>query len=288
MKKSFLLILAATLFSCNQPFAKIDVTDEKSKMIQKIFDEVAAERTDYLQEVFADEMKMVNPKEVNFDKNQFIAGIEDMFDLFDDITFDAMDGDADGSEIETNYYSNGKVWSNIWNNFSATGKYTGQKIKFPFHIAYQWDGNKIIEEFQFYDMKFFENEANARASQNKTNEKVGFVLELSINKGHNLEEVKALLEQLTAFMRSNEPDAYDYGYYVSADGKRVTLIEKYNNSAAAMLHADNFEGGPNMKPFLDTFTIESFVLIGNSTEALNERIKAYGAEPRQLIGGWMN
>ena len=77
---------------------------------------------------------MVNPKKVEFDKVSFISGIKDMYDLFDNITFESSDGDADGSEIDTNYYSNGKVWTSIWNTFSATGKYTVQHIKLPFHI----------------------------------------------------------------------------------------------------------------------------------------------------------
>ena len=288
MKKTILLFSLIIFSSCNQSGSRIEVSDEKSKIIQKIFDEVAAERIDYLEDVFSSEMKMVNSKNEAFNKNQFIIGIKDMLDLFDDISFDNVNADADGSEIETNYYSNGNVWSSIWNNFSATGKYTGQKVNFPFHISYKWKGDKIIEEYQFFDLMAFENEANARASQNGTNEKVGFVIELSINKGTNVEEVKTLLKQLTEFMRTNEQEAYDYGYYISEDGKRITLIEKYLNSQAAILHADNFEGGSNMKPFMDSFTIESFVLIGNSSKALQDRIKAYGVKPRKLIGGWTN
>jgi predicted ester cyclase len=288
MKKTILLFSLIIFSSCNQSGSRIEVSDEKSIIIQKIFDEVAAERIDYLEDVFSSEMKMVNSKNEEFNKNQFIIGIKDMLDLFDDISFDNVNADADGSEIETNYYSNGNVWSSIWNNFSATGKYTGQKVNFPFHISYKWKGDKIIEEYQFFDLMAFENEANARASQNGTNEKVGFVIELSINKGSNVEEVKTLLKQLTEFMRTNEQEAYDYGYYISEDGKRITLIEKYLNSQAAILHADNFEGGSNMKPFMDSFTIESFILIGNSSKALQDRIKAYGVKPRKLIGGWTN
>lgn len=287
MKKVFFISLLF-IFSCSQPFAKVDILDEKSVTIQKIFEEVSAERIAYLKEVFSDDMKMVNSKGLNFNKTQFIAGIEEMFDLFDEITFESINGDANGSEIETNYYSNGKVWSSIWNNFSAIGKYTGQKIKFPFHISYQWEGDKIIEEFQFFDMHYFEKEANAKASINMTNEKVGFILDLSINKGYSIDKVKKLLDNLTIFMRANETDAYDYGYYISPNNKKVTLIEKYKNSQAAILHANNFENGPNMKPFLNTFKINSFILIGNSTEELKNRIKAYGVEPRVLIGGWTN
>ena len=286
MKNLILLTSLSIISSCGQPFAKIEVTDEKSKIIEKIFQEVSAENTDYLEEVFSDEMKMVNPKEVEFDKVSFISGIKDMYDLFDNITFESADGDADGSEIETNYYSNGKVWSAIWNNFSATGKYTGQQINIPFHISYQWEGNKIIEEFQFYDMTAFENEVTARNAQNKTSQKISFLIEMKINKGKKLDEIKPFLAGLTSFMRNNEPEGYDYGYYISEDGKKVTLIEKYLTSEAAIKHADNFEGGPNMKPFLEMFTLESFIITGNATDQLKDRLKAWSPKYRTPIGGW--
>jgi hypothetical protein len=286
MKNLILLTSLSIISSCGQPFAKIEVTDEKSKIIEKIFQEVSAENTDYLEDVFSDKMKMVNPKEVEFDKASFISGIKDMYDLFDNITFESSDGDADGSEIETNYYSNGKVWTSIWNNFSATGKYTGQQINIPFHISYQWEGNKIIEEFQFFDMTAFENEATASNAQNNTSQKISFLIEMKINKGKKLDEIKPFLAELTSFMRNNEPEGYDYGYYISEDGKKVTLIEKYLTSEAAIKHADNFEGGPNMKPFLEMFTLESFIITGNSTDQLKDRLKAWSPKYRTPIGGW--
>ena len=286
MRNLILLTSLSIISSCGQPFAKIEVTDEKSKIIEKIFQEVSAENTNYLEEVFSDEMKMVNPKEVEFDKASFISGIKDMYDLFDNITFESSDGDADGSEIETNYYSNGKVWTSIWNNFSATGKYTGQQINIPFHISYQWEGNKIIEEFQFFDMTVFENEATARNAQNNTSQKISFLIEMKINKGKKLDEIKPFLAGLTSFMRNNEPEGYDYGYYISEDGKKVTLIEKYLTSEAAIKHADNFEGGPNMKPFLEMFTLESFIITGNATDQLKDRLKAWSPKYRTPIGGW--
>ena len=286
LRNLIFLTSLSIIMSCGQPFAKIEVTDKKSKIIEKIFQEVSAESTDYLEEVFSDEMKMVNPKKVEFDKASFISGIKTMYDLFDNITFESSDGDADGSEIETNYYSNGKVWTSIWNNFSATGKYTGQQINIPFHISYQWEGNKIIEEFQFFDMTAFENEATARNAQNNTSQKISFLIEMKINKGRKLDEIKPFLAGLTSFMRNNEPEGYDYGYYISEDGKKVTLIEKYLTSEAAIKHADNFEGGPNMKPFLEMFTLESFIITGNATDQLKDRLKAWSPKFRTPIGGW--
>ena len=196
MRNFILLTSLSIISSCGQSFAKIEVTDEKSKIIEKIFQEVSAENTDYIEEAFSDEMKMVNPKKVEFDKASFISGIKDMYDLFDNITFESSDGDADGSEIETNYYSNGKVWTSIWNNFSATGKYTGQQINIPFHISYQWEGNKIIEEFQFYDMTAFENEAAARNAQNNISPMSGKIVQ-------NDEKSKTVTRFMKAYIDNN-------------------------------------------------------------------------------------
>ena len=196
MRNFILLTSLSIISSCGQSFAKIEVTDEKSKIIEKIFQEVSAENTDYIEEAFSDEMKMVNPKKVEFDKASFISGIKDMYDLFDNITFESSDGDADGSEIETNYYSNGKVWTSIWNNFSATGKYTGQQINIPFHISYQWEGNKIIEEFQFYDMTAFENEAAARNAQNNISPMSGKIVQ-------NDEKSKMVTRFMKAYIDNN-------------------------------------------------------------------------------------
>ncbi len=67
MKKLFFIPLIM-IFSCSRPFAKVDSSDEKSTIIKKIFEEVSAERTDYLKEVFSDNMKMVNSKDVIFNK----------------------------------------------------------------------------------------------------------------------------------------------------------------------------------------------------------------------------
>ena len=65
MRNFILLTSLSIISSCEQPFAKIKVTDEKSKIIEKIFQEVSAENTDYIEEAFSDEMKMVNPKKVD-------------------------------------------------------------------------------------------------------------------------------------------------------------------------------------------------------------------------------
>ena len=55
-------------------------------------------------------MKMVNSKEISFDKNEFIDVIEEMFDLFDEITFESVDGDA---KIDWKIITRIKIWSSL-------------------------------------------------------------------------------------------------------------------------------------------------------------------------------
>jgi len=128
------------LYTCNEPYANLTTNDEKSQIIKTLFQKVGEENIDYLKEIFSDSMQLVDPHGNKLDKIGFIAGVENLYDLFDEITVENMDGDALGSEVETATYNNGIVWTNIWNTFSATGKYTNQKVSFPFHIAYQWEG----------------------------------------------------------------------------------------------------------------------------------------------------
>jgi len=163
MKKLFFITLGLiTLISCDNNLGIVKYDDPKTDAIGTVFEYVSNEDNSYLEEIFSKDMFMVNPVNDTLYYDNFLSGIENMYDLFDDIKFDTADGNATGEVLETNYYTNGQVWSHIWSSFEANGKYTGEKVSFPFHIAYKWDGDKIIEEYQFFDMTTFKNEEQAK------------------------------------------------------------------------------------------------------------------------------
>ena len=163
MKKNFLILLIIIVFSsCDNNHGIVKYDDPKTDAIRTVFEYVSNEDNSYLEEVFSKDMFMVNPANDTLYYDDFLSGIENMYDLFDDIAFDTGDGDANADEVETNYYTNGLVWTQIWSSFEATGKYTGEKVSFPFHIAYKWEDDKIIEEYQFFDMTIFKNEEQAK------------------------------------------------------------------------------------------------------------------------------
>ena len=232
-------------------------------------------------------MEFVDPAGNKLNKSGFISAVENLYDMFDDISVLEMNGDALGSEVETVTYSNGIVWTNIWNTFSAKGKYTGQNVSFPFHLSYQWAGDKIIKEVQFFDTSVFQKEMNAKAAANNTSPKVVITIDMAVNSGYSIEDVKAFTKNLNQFIRDNEPNTYDYSYFISEDGKRVTLIEKFRSSEDFIFHADKFENGPNIETFMKMFTFKSLVVAGNVSQELKERLKKYPADFRGNIGGWI-
>jgi len=284
--KKILVLFLISLFACEEPHGIISTTDEKSDIIRNIYKNVSEEKIGYLKKVFSEDLVFVDPKRNSFNKSEFIASTENIFDLFEDITFEETVSDGLGTEIETNVFSNGVIWTNVWNTFTAKGKYTGQKISFPFHISYQWKDNKIVKEVQYYDTANFDKEINAKAAVNKNSEKITLLLDLKINKGYNKKSVSEFLETLTNFVRINEPNTYDYNYSISSNNSKITLLEKYKSSEDVILHADNFENGPNFEKFFKMFTVEEFIIAGNSSDKLKDRLSSYDIDYRERIGGW--
>ena len=173
MMKNIYTILLVGLFtvSCNNSnssetsnlFGEVKQNDEKSQMVQKLFEAVEAEDASYLQNIFSDDLKHTNPDGVVINKDEFMTGIENIFDMFDNIKFKKSEYEEyENLEIETTYYKNGKIWTNIWSEMSAKGNYSGNEMNFRFHISYLWDGDKIIEEVQFFNPTAFNSEGLAK------------------------------------------------------------------------------------------------------------------------------
>ena len=171
MKRIYtVLLIGLFIISCNNTTSKTDDSfgvvlndDEKSQMVQKLFEAVEAEDASYLQNIFSDDLKHTNPDGVVINKEEFMTGIENIFDMFDNIKFKKSEYEEyENLEIETTYYKNGKIWTNIWSEMSAEGNYSGNEMNFRFHISYLWDGDKIIEEVQFFNPAAFNDESQAK------------------------------------------------------------------------------------------------------------------------------
>ena len=122
---------------------------------------------------------------------------------------------------------------------------------------------------------------------NEDSEEITFILELN-TKDNSIDDVESFTQYLSDFIVEREPSTV-YGYYISEDGKKVTLIERYNNSQDGIQHGIDFINGPNFEKFFEIFEIESFITIGNATDEFKSWTSENGfeIEYRESIGGYV-
>ena len=122
---------------------------------------------------------------------------------------------------------------------------------------------------------------------NSDSDEITFIIELN-TKENPKEQVKEFTQYLSDSIVEREPSTV-YGYYMTEDGKKVTLIERYNNSEDGIQHGINFINGPNYDKFFEMFEIESFITIGNATDEFKEFASENGfiIEYRESIGGYV-
>tara|TARA_Y200000002_G_scaffold373139_1_gene371795 strand:+ start:568 stop:1086 length:519 start_codon:yes stop_codon:yes gene_type:complete len=171
--KNFIITLICTLalVSCNdkKEFGVVHLDDEKTKLIEDLFKAVENEDIAFLKDLFSKDMVLVNSNGEEFNKDEFIKGVEELFEMFENVKVKENNNSTDGSgsAIETTHYSTGDVWTEIWSDFSAVGKYSEKEVSFPFYIAYKWDGDKIVREMQYFNPKTFDDEREAKNMASK-------------------------------------------------------------------------------------------------------------------------
>ena len=118
-------------------------------------------------------------------------------------------------------------------------------------------------------------------------EEITFILELKV-RSESKAEVEKFTQYLADFIVKREPSTV-YGYFISEDGEKVTLIERYNNSEDGIQHGKDFINGPNFEKFFEMFTIESFITIGNASNDFKQFASDNGfqIEYRSSIGGYV-
>ena len=122
---------------------------------------------------------------------------------------------------------------------------------------------------------------------NSESSELTFILELDTKENKRV-DVEAFTQALSDFIVEREPSSV-YGYYISEDGQKVTLIERYNNSEDAIQHGIDFINGPNFDQFFKIFEIESFITIGKASDEFKKFTKENGfeIEYRESIGGFV-
>ena len=139
--------------------------------------------------------------------------------------------------------------------------------------------------FSFFSCEQQKNELTVL--DNSDQEEITFIIELN-TKGNSKDVVENFTQYLSDFIVEREPSTV-YGYFISEDGNKVTLIERYNNSEDGIKHGVDFINGPNFDKFFEMFDIESFITIGNASDEFKEFTAENGfvIEYRESIGGYV-
>ena len=64
--------------------------------------------------------------------------------------------------------------------------------------------------------------------------------------------------------------------------------QKYYTSSDFVHHLNNFEQSDYSKEFMKLFTLSKVIIAGDASAELKAKAKAYGAELRPQVGGWIN
>jgi quinol monooxygenase YgiN len=116
-------------------------------------------------------------------------------------------------------------------------------------------------------------------------EQIIFLLDLNIIEGQS-NKVDDLIQRLVSNVRATEPDTLVYNYYSNEDGSDIFLYEVYKNHAAAEFHVDQFLQSDFMPEFVAIFEIESFEVLGSTTDELREKMINFTDDHRSIMKGF--
>lgn len=115
-------------------------------------------------------------------------------------------------------------------------------------------------------------------------EQVYWMLELAIKPGQ-ADAFQALMEEMVAAVRDNEPDTLAYDWTISGDRTVCHIFERYRNSAAVMAHLGWF-GANVAQRFMAAVEPKRLVVYGSPDAAATKALDGLGAVYMKPFGGF--
>ena len=288
MKNLLLLLLTTIFLSCSQiPTGELSgILDDNStevQMTKELMKKYSEGKFREIADMISDDSGEYYFNNVKVDKEGWLSAAEGHHDLFDNIK-----NDSEEINLTSAKYNNGTTWSMAWFQWTGKGKYTGEDVKIIVHHGFRFENEKIVSAYHFFDPSLIDREVKAAEGVNKNSQRVLGLAELKVNKGFSSTDVEEFLKRFSKFVRETEPGTYDFGYFISSDSKRVNLVEKYHTSSDFVHHLNNFEKSQYSIEFMRLFTLNKVIIAGDASDELKAKAKAYGAELRPQIGGWIN
>lgn len=86
-----------------------------------------------------------------------------------------------------------------------------------------------------------------------------------------LDEAKAAMEDLAAFVEANEPQLISYGFFLDSEESTQTVVAIHPDSASLEFHMNI--GGERFKRFADLITLRTIHLYGEPSPAVVELLE---------------
>ena len=165
MKKLFLLLCLSTLIvACNQntnqskddnPMSGyIKGDDLYTQGVHKFMKAYTDNNINAAADIFAENaIFAVNDAKMSIDDmmNGFAAGHQ----FFDNISHNNVD-------IATMYYNDGKIFTNVWYDWSGTSKSTGEVLELRGYGWFKWENGKVVEAYNAFDPTAYNSMMNAQ------------------------------------------------------------------------------------------------------------------------------
>lgn len=113
---------------------------------------------------------------------------------------------------------------------------------------------------------------------------IEWVLEMEVREGQ-VENVQPLLDEMVKATKANEPSALHYEYYMPEDRSTCTVLERYADNDAILVHLQNF-GAHFAERFLAVFAPVRFTLYGPANEEVMGALSGFGATNQKMVAGF--
>ena len=113
---------------------------------------------------------------------------------------------------------------------------------------------------------------------------IEWVLEMDVQPGQ-ADSFQALIEEMSTATKNDEPGALVYEYYTNDDRSKVTVIERYADNAAVMVHLGNF-AAKFADRFLAAFAPFRFTVYGPANQEVRDALAGFGATHMSLAAGF--
>ena len=116
------------------------------------------------------------------------------------------------------------------------------------------------------------------------NDSIEWMLELNVKEGKGSVAL-ALVQEMVETTKDSEPGTLHYGFYMSPDRSRCTVLERYADSDAVLIHLQNF-GSKFADRFFDVFDTSRLAAFGPANDMVRDALDGMGATFDDRIAGY--